>query len=131
MVCFSCVSPGCTSLSLPYLFYLFFFLYIDIFLFLMDFLSGMWSTLLNTNSFADIEIHILSLSWNVFLLRAEIHFYCEHKAVVYKGLLPLSPWDLLSVTVSIRLWAIVLWVPMKLCSNSYSEALRVGKCRGT
>lgn len=57
----------------------------------MDFLSGMWSTLLNTNSFADIEIHILCLCWSVFLLRAEIHFYCEHKAVAYKGLLPPSP----------------------------------------
>lgn len=128
---FSYVSLGCISLSLLYLFYLFFFfLYTDIYLFLMDFRVGGGIHL-------SIQIHLPILKFTS-LAFPEMCFFWELKLIFtvstrlffIRDCCPAS-WELLSVTVSIRLWATVLWVPVKLCSNSYSEVLRVGKCGGT
>lgn len=127
---FSCLSLGCTSLSLLYLFHLvFFFLYTDIYLLLMDFRVGggvhfSIQIHLPILKFTSLAFHKMCFFWELKLI-----FTVSTSLLFMRDCCPAS-WELLSVTVSIRLWAIVLWVPVKLCSNSYSEVLRVGKCRG-
>lgn len=88
-ICFFHMCLLAAYLSPFFIFSTFFFLFVYRHLPIPNgFQSRRWNTPLHTNSFANIEIHIPCFSWNVFLLRAEINFYCEHKAVFYKGLLP-------------------------------------------